>query len=67
MSKPIEAPSEKVAESIESQFQTVKYQSIKKNHFDALEMLKRIVDKKEPTAKFNDIYQILSTSMFNEV
>lgn len=67
MSKPIEAPSEKVVESIESQFQTVKYQSVKKNHFDTLEMLKRIVDTKEPTAKFNDIYQILSTSMFNEV
>ena len=54
-------------ESIESQFQTVKYQSVKKNHFDALEMLKRIVEKKETTAKFNDIYQILTTSIFNEV
>jgi hypothetical protein len=30
-------------------------------------MLKRIVDKKEPRAKFNEIYPILTTSNFNDL
>lgn len=58
----VEVPKQVAAESLEQQFQSVKYQSVKPTLFDALEMLKRIVDKQEHPSKFNAIYPILSAS-----
>lgn len=59
-------PKPEVTESLEQQFQSVKYQSVKPTQFDALEMLKRIVDKQEHPSKFNAIYPILSASSPSE-